>query len=116
MVILLAIFIAGWTDVLPNPIDSLALIIVPPIIVITLIVTAGGLCDKKKKILRTYSTFVLFLCLVLSVYYLMYGGEQGGVGVFFIWFFAGLSAAIVYLVLIAFNFVQKYSHANTPNK
>ncbi len=114
MVILLTAFVTGWVDVLPNPADSLALILVPPIIVITLIVSAGGLSNKKKKILRVYSSFVFCVCLGLSVYFVMFGGEQGGIGAFFAWFFAGLSCAGIYLILVAVNFVQKYRSEHLP--
>ena len=83
-IISVIVFIASWLQLLPKPFVSYGIIYPIPVIVLGLVLSAGGLTKSYKKILKTTSLVVFVVLIILSAYYLFYGGEQSGVGVYFI--------------------------------
>ena len=105
-IISVIVFIASWFQLLPKPFVSYGIIYPIPVIVLGLVLSAGGLTKSYKKILKTTSLVVFVVLIILSAYYLFYGGEQSGVGVYFIWFIAVLALIAIYIILFIVSLID----------
>ncbi len=96
LILLISIFVISWLMPISSP---LSYYILPPFIIIGLLFFAKGLEHKAKKIMSISSLIIFFIAILLSIYSVGYAGDQGAVGLIFIWPFAALLTMAIYIIL-----------------